>query len=92
MIKNRTLILLALIFVATLSSCTSKADRQAAHLRRGQEYFDAHKYREAEIEFRDALQLDQNLVVAHFKLGKTYLAMKDFGHAFSEFRRVVELR
>src|SRR5262245_51041508 len=74
-----------------LAACTSQAERKAQHMSRGEEYFTAGKYKEAEIEFRNALQIDPKLAAGHAQLGKTYLALKDPRNAFAEFQRALEL-
>jgi Tfp pilus assembly protein PilF len=74
-----------------LAACSSQADRLAQHMADGEKYFGAGKYREAEIEFRSALQIDPTVAAGHAQLGKTYLALKDAPHAFAEFQRALEI-
>jgi tetratricopeptide (TPR) repeat protein len=77
--------------LALLVACSSQAERKAQHMTRGEAYLQDGKYREAEIEFRNALQIDPKFAVGHAQLGKTYLALKDPRSAFAEFRRALEL-
>jgi tetratricopeptide (TPR) repeat protein len=56
-----------------------------------QEFFDNGKYREAAIEYRNALKLNPKLAAAHLKLGKTYAAMGTYRDAFVELHRAAEL-
>lgn len=74
-----------------LAACTSQAERKMQHMTRGEEYYQAGQYREAEIEFRNALQIDPKLAAGHAQLGKTYLALRDPRNAFAEFQRALEL-
>ena len=77
--------------LSVLSSCATKTQRQEQYMARAQEFFDAGKYREAAIEFRNALKLDPKLAAAHMKLGQTYAALRDYRDAYVELKRATEL-
>lgn len=51
-----------------------KSARKADYLKKGKVYFEAGRFREAEIEFRNALQLDPDYAQAYYDLGLTDLA------------------
>lgn len=85
------LLILPALLVAMLTACSNPAERASEHMSRGEEYYEAGKYREAEIEFRNALQIDPKLAHGHTQLGKTYLALKDPRNAFAELQRALEI-
>src|SRR5258708_20136802 len=54
-------------------------------------YFAEGKYREAAIQYANAVQVDSRFAQAHYQLGQTYLKLGDTTRAFHELTRTVEL-
>lgn len=80
--------LCALIFTA----CSRDPNvRKQKYFESGQRYFAEAKYREAAIQFRNALQVDNTFAAAHYQLAQTYLKLQDGQHAYIEIGRTLEL-
>jgi tetratricopeptide (TPR) repeat protein len=62
------------------------------YLESGQRYADKGKYQEAEIQFKNALQLDASYAPARYQLAQTYLKMHQWKPAFEALSRTVELQ
>ena len=60
-----------------------KEARKTAYMERGKAYFDAGKYDEARIAFRNALQMDPRLGEAHYYLGLMTMETGALQEAFS---------
>ncbi len=65
--------------------------RKQKYLESGDRYFAKGKYREAAIQYSNAVQVDSRFAAAHAQLGETYLKLGDSVHAFQELSRTVEL-
>ena len=65
--------------------------RKQKYVESGDRYFEKAKYREAAIQYSNAVQLDSRFADAHYKLGETYLKLGDSIRAFQELSRTVEL-
>ena len=90
--RERVLSLLALVFVlGALVGCTDKEQAKADHVRRGEALLREKKYQEASLEFRNALQIDDNLAVAHWGLAQAYEGLGRIQEAFEELRRTIQL-
>jgi tetratricopeptide (TPR) repeat protein len=64
--------------------------RQALeHYRVGQELMYAEAWERAEAEFKSAIGLDPLMVVAHYGLGQTYMAMKRYPEAIRAFSSTI---
>jgi cellulose synthase operon protein C len=81
------------VFVATLfSGCSRDPNvRKQKYLESGDRYFAKGKYREAAIQYSNALQVDPRFPAAHYQLGETYLKLGDIGRAFQELSRTIDL-
>jgi tetratricopeptide (TPR) repeat protein len=79
--------------IATLSTGCSRDPnvRKQKYFESGTRYFDKGKYREAAIQYSNALQVDSRFAQAHYQLGETYLKLHDWNRAFQELSRSVEL-
>jgi len=79
-------------FIAALfTGCSRDPNvRKQKYLESGDRYFAKGKYREAEIQYTNAVQVDARFAQAHYQLGQTYLKLGD-NRAFQELSRVVEL-
>src|ERR1051326_2764628 len=85
-----TVILIAGEFL--LASCSADPNtRKLKFMKSGDRYFQAGKYREAVIEFRNAVEIDPQFADAHYQLGRSYLALKSADAAFREFSQAVAL-
>ncbi len=65
--------------------------KKQKYLESGQHYFEQQRYREAAIQFGNAVQLDPQFAQAHYQLGESLLKLQDLNHAFGELSRAVEL-
>jgi len=86
-------LLLLAAFVLSFSSCSRDPNiRKQKYLESGQRYFDQHQYREAAIEFFNAIQIDQGFAEAHYGLAQSYLQLQQWSPAYQELSRTVELQ
>lgn len=75
-----------------LLSCSRAPNvRKAEFLEKGEKYFQAFKYEEAVIEFRDAIQIDPRFAEARYQLGRSYLRLGNNQAAYRELRSAVDL-
>ncbi|MBW2288415.1 MAG: tetratricopeptide repeat protein [Deltaproteobacteria bacterium] len=81
---------LAFLVLATVA-CQSDEEKFAAHLSRGDAYFEEEKFREAIIEYKNVLQVDPNAGEVHFKLSKAYMKDGKVREGFWELRETVRL-
>jgi tetratricopeptide (TPR) repeat protein len=90
-------LLVRLIFVCSLTAglmtgCSRDPNvRKQKYLESGDRYFAKTKYREAAIQYSNAIQVDSRFAAAHYRLGQTYLKLGDSSRAFQELSRTVEL-
>jgi tetratricopeptide (TPR) repeat protein len=79
--------------IATLfTGCSRDPNvRKQKYFESGTRYFDKGKYREAAIQYSNALQVDSRFAQGHYQLGETYLKLHDWNRAFQELSRSVEL-
>ena len=90
--KFYVLPLLTLIAAALfLGACTTPEKAKAQHVARGQALLKDKKFQEASLEFRNALQIDDQLAEAHWGLANAYEGLQRYQEAFEEMRQVVEL-
>lgn len=80
------LLLAAVIFLA---GCTNSEQAKAEHVARGEAYLKDEKYQEASLEFRNALQIDEQLATAHWGLARAYEGLERFPEMIDELRKTV---
>jgi cellulose synthase operon protein C len=86
------LFLVGFLVTALFTGCSRDPNvRKQKYLESGDRYFEKGKYREAAIQYSNALQVDSRFAQAHYQLGQTYLKLGDISRAFQELSRVVEL-
>jgi len=91
-VSFRLLIVLA-FSAAFLTACSRDPNvRKQKYYESGQRYFAKGKYREAAIEYRNAIAVDPGFSAAHFRLAATYLKIQDWQQAYSELGRTLELQ
>ena len=80
---------IALVLVALyLAACSRNA---ATYMASGDKYFQAGKYSEAVIQYRNAVQLSPRLAQAHYKLAMALLQAKSLQEAYKELWETVTL-
>ena len=81
-----------LLMVLTLSGCRHDPNVQKRkYLESGQRYEKEGKYREAAIQFSNALKVDHNYAPAHYELAKTYIQLGSMIAGYQELQRTVSL-
>jgi tetratricopeptide (TPR) repeat protein len=84
---------LAGVFATLLVGCSRDSDvRKVKYLESGQRYAEKGKYREAVIQFRNAIQVDPSYAAAHYQLAQIYLKLQQWVPAHQELDRTVELQ
>jgi tetratricopeptide (TPR) repeat protein len=86
------LLLVGILIPALFTGCNRDPNvRKQKFLESGNRYRDKGKFREAAIQYSNAIQVDARFAEAHFQLGETYLKLKDYPRAFAELSRTVDL-
>src|SRR2546421_8827583 len=74
-----------------LGACTTPEKAKAQHVARGQALLKDKKFQEASLEFRNALQIDDQLADAHWGLANAYEGLQRYQEAFEEMKTVAAL-
>src|SRR5260370_24829222 len=86
-------VLVICFLAAVLTGCSRDPNvRKNKYLESGQRYFEKGKYREAAIQFQNAIQVDARFAEAHYKLAQTDLKLQQAQDAFQELSRTVEIQ
>jgi Tfp pilus assembly protein PilF len=80
---------LALVFTAGCSRDPNV--RKQKYLESGKRYEAAGKYKEAAVQFLNALKVDKNFGDAHYEMAKTYLKMNTPMLAYTELMKTVQV-
>jgi tetratricopeptide (TPR) repeat protein len=85
-------VLLCFLLTVLWTGCSRDPNvKKQKYLDSGQHYFEQQRYREAAIQFGNAVQVDPQFAQAHYRLGETLLRLQDLNHAYGELSRAVEL-
>lgn len=85
---------LAVCFLtAMLTGCSQDPNvRKQKYLESGQRYYDRGKYREAAIQYENAIQVDARFAEAHYKLALAEMKLQQWNDAFQQLTRTIELQ
>ena len=85
--------LVCLLFAAliVLSGCTNPEKAKAEHINRGEAYLKDRRFQEASLEFRNAIQIDENSAAAHWGLARAYEGLVRIPEMFEELRKTTAL-
>jgi tetratricopeptide (TPR) repeat protein len=86
---------LVLLFIAAalLAGCHRDPNvRKHKYLESGDRYSAQGKYREAAIQYLNALKVDKSFPEAHYALAQTYMHMGEYSAAYGELARTVDLQ
>lgn len=79
----------ALVMAVSCSKDPEKLKRQ--YLDSGNQYFSQQKYKEAVVEYRNAIQQDPKFGEARYKLAEAYAKLSDPPNAYREYIRAADL-
>src|SRR5450755_2843153 len=81
------------VLAALLTGCSRNPnEKKQRYLESGQRYFDKGQYREAAIQFENAIQVDARFADAHYKLAQTALKLEQWPAAYQELSKTIELQ
>jgi tetratricopeptide (TPR) repeat protein len=81
-----------ILALAALTGCSRDPNvRKQKYFESGQRYFEKAKYREAAIQYSNAIQVDPRFADAHYHLGLTYLRLGEPNRAYQELQRTLEI-
>jgi tetratricopeptide (TPR) repeat protein len=90
--SNRSLSTGLLVLFALLLSCQSNpAIQKQKFFESGNRYLESGRFKEAVLEFSNAVQIDPRFASGHFKLGECYLRLERYPEAYRELQRTLEL-
>src|ERR1035441_6322174 len=90
--RSIRLVAVILAVLVGLASCSRDPEVVKKHyLESGNKYFDKGRYKEASIQYRNALKRDPKYGAAYYKLALVSLKTSDIGGGVSSLRRAVEL-
>jgi tetratricopeptide (TPR) repeat protein len=84
-------LLCILLAAIILSGCTNPEKAKAEHLSKGEAYLTESKFQEASLEFRNAIQIDDQFAAAHWGLARAYEGLQRFPEMFDELRKTATL-
>ncbi len=81
------------VLAAWMAGCWGDPNtKKQKYLESGQRYFDKGQYREAEIQFENAIQVDSHFAEAHYKLAQAAMKLQDFRTADQELQNTIQLQ
>ena len=82
---------LSLVLIFTAGCSRDPNVRKQKYLESGKRYEASGKYKEAALQFLNALKVDKNFGDAHYEMAKTYLKMSSPMLAYSELMKTVQV-
>ena len=87
------LIVLSWMFAAVLTGCSRDPNvRKQKYLESGERYYEKGKYREAALQFTNALDVDSKFAEAHFQLARADLKLGAYANAFRELQVTIDIQ
>jgi tetratricopeptide (TPR) repeat protein len=91
--KFRCAVAAVCLLAALLTGCSRDPNvRKQKYVESGQRYFDKGQYREAAIQFENAIQVDSRFADAHYKLALTAMKLQQWQVAFQELSTTIQLQ
>lgn len=81
------------VLLVILAGCSRDPNiRKKKYMESGQRYFDKAQYREAEIQFQNAIQTDTHYADAHYKLSLAAMRLGDWQTALQELNTTLQIQ
>ncbi len=78
------------VCLALLAGCSNPQKAKQKYLESGQRYFEKGQYREAGIQFQNALHLDPHFAEAHYRMALTELKLGQWPDAYQELTSAIQ--
>ena len=90
--RSRNWSVLFLSALLIVSGCMRDPEtRKRKFMESGEKFYAEQKYRDAAIQFSNALQIDKHFAEGHFQLARAYMKMKVWGGAYGELAKTIEI-
>jgi cellulose synthase operon protein C len=81
------------LLTSLLTGCSRDPNvRKQKYFESGQRFFEKSRFREAAIQYSNAIQVDPRFADAHYRLALTYLRLGEVNRGYQELQRTVELQ
>jgi tetratricopeptide (TPR) repeat protein len=90
-LQRHALCVLASLVCLVLGCSSNPAAQKAKYLASADQYFAKEQYREAAIQYQNAIQVDPSSATAHYGLAKTLMKEKLWPDAYRELQRAAQL-
>ena len=92
-LKRIAILLVTLGLLSTLVACKGDpAVKKQKYLESGNRYLDKKQFKEATIQYQNAIQIDPQFATAHYKLSQAYMGSGNWRGAFTELKKTVEIK
>src|SRR5579862_741480 len=91
-LKVSTMLAASLVIGSALGCHRDPNVQKQKYLESGKRFYDQGKYKEAQIQFSNALKVDKNFAAAHYELAKAYIKAGSVLPGYSELLRTVDLQ
>jgi len=81
----------AVLITFVLIGCQSELEKKESFLKKGSEYHENKEYKKADIELKNALQIDPEFVDAYHLLAKNMLKLGDIKGAFAVYNKIIQI-
>ena len=82
----------AVCLLAALTGCAKDPNvRKQKYLESGERYYDKGQFREAAIQFQNAIQVDSRFAEAHYKMAQTAMKLEQWPGALQEFSTTIQI-
>ncbi|MBF0225214.1 MAG: tetratricopeptide repeat protein [Desulfobacterales bacterium] len=88
---HRSVCLIIFTGFVSLLACNSEEKLKMAYFEKGKLYFQNGKYKNAEIEFKNAIKISHDYVDAHINLAETYLKLGKINEAFKTYETIIAI-
>jgi len=72
-----------------LAGCTNPEKAKADHVAKGEAYLKDSKFQEASLEFRNAIQIDDNYAAAHWGLARAFEGLERYPEMLTELQKTI---
>jgi len=80
------------LFLLPLGCSRDSNTKKLKYLESGERYYEHGKFREAFIQFSNAVQIDGGYAQAHYQLAQSCIRLQKWDQAYAELRRTIELQ